>query len=410
MLPRDSRRSRRNGRAQRGPCLNALETLERRELMVFTPLGASLPDLTASAFTSPVTSWGQAVTVTANVHNLSTSTSTEPLALAPGSISSADAPASQLGVYITRRPRFNTSALLIGAVSVPAVPQNSQVQVTGTLTMPFQPPGFPGDGGKVYIWVVPNYQRTFPESDLGNNVSNPSRALIQAPFPQLVASGLNVPNVMQPGDTIQPSIRISNLGPADTDLQGPLTVALVASLTPSFGPGSSIIAEYVVSNVPGISQTASRAFITSDLNLVPQDNIVTITGTPVTLPTTPGKYFIGVVIDPNHQIKQLQTIGRFRTPNNSFALSHRVGPPIRGLPPAGLGTSGVEVPNPVFPFPITGVPVGSNPNPSTTGSSGGTLGTISSGIQFDVVKGPAGISTHQVNNFATGATRNSSRP
>lgn len=377
--------------------------------MVFTPLGAPLPDLIASGFASPVTSWGHAVTVTVNVNNIGTSTAVEPLNLAPGSPSAADAPASQLGVFMTRRPRFNpNTATFIDAVDLPTVPQNSQIQVTSTFNMPNRPFGFPGDGGRIYLWYVPNYLNTFPESDLTNNVSNPSRVAIQAPFPELVTVGLGVPPVMQPGDTIQPNIRIANLGPADTDLQGPLTVALVASVTPTFGPGSSIVGEYTVANVPGASQIATKSFVAGDQNLIPQANIVTISGAPVTLPTSPGRYFLGVVIDPNHTIKQLHVIGR--TGRNPFEFAQRVGPPIRGLPPAGLGTSGVLVPNPPFPFPVTGIPVGSNPNPGTTGSSGGTTGVFNPPpITFAQNAGAIGSGAHLVTTLFASPTRHTLR-
>jgi hypothetical protein len=377
-----------------------LETLERRELMAFTPLGSSLPDLTISAFTSPVASWGQPMTATLDVHNIGASTLIEPLALQPGATSTADAPPSEAGVFITNRPFFNINfARQIGSVDLPEVPQNSEVQIATTFNLPDQPPGFPGDGGRIFIWFVANVTKSIPEMDLNNNLSNSSRVRIQAPFPELIAVGLDTPPVMQPGDTIQPNIAIANVGPADTAPQGPVTVALVASLTPRFGPGSSIIAEYQIPNIPGISQTSSRTEINSGDNLFPQSNIVGINGVPVTLPTTPSRYFIGVVIDPNHQIKQIQGIGRFHTRSNSFALSRPVGPPIRFLPPAHAGTSGVVVPNAPFPFPATNIPVGTNPNTSTNFTSGGfpvfaqAAPPIGHGIHFASVQGikPRGL-------------------
>jgi hypothetical protein len=355
-----------------------VEALESRELMTYTPLGAALPDLTISGYASSTVSWAQPVTVNVTLQNLGTSTVTEPLALEPGSTSSADAPESVVGVYVTHGPRFNGFvATRVGQFNVPALTQNNLEQVSATFIMPNRLPGYPGDGGHLYIWFVANVNKSFPETDFTNNVSNGSRALIEAPLPELIATGLSVPPVMQPGDTIQPTIRVTNIGPADTSPQGPITVALVASVNRSFGPGSEIIAQYQVPNIPGINQTASKSLITTDANLEPAGNTVTIFGSPVKLPASSSGYFLGVVVDPSGNIKQLQIIGHTRTARSVFQAVHRVGGPIRGLPPAGSGTSGVEVPNPVFPFPITGIPVGTNPNGvNSTGLAGGTQGTL----------------------------------
>jgi hypothetical protein len=372
VLSWDSRRARRSGRARRRPDLAAVEVLERRELLAFTPLGHSLPDLTISGFASPVTSWGHNETVTVDVHNIGAATLPEPLNQAQGAPNNADAPASKVGIYMTNRPRFvfpSAGTKLIGGIDVPAIPENSELHVTSTFTMPLQPAGFPGDGGKIYIWFVANLLKTFPEMDYTNNISHtPAAVTIEAPFPELVAVNLDVPPVMQPGDTIAPVIRVANLGPVDTAPQGPVTVDLVASVTPSFGPGSSIVASYTVPNIPGVTQTATKAPVLGDTNVDVPANIVTINGAPVTLPTSPAKYFIGVVVDPNNQIKQIQGVGAFRSRHNPFSLSHPVGPPIPGLPPAGV-VQGVVVPNPVFPFPITGMPVGAGFNSTTTASS-----------------------------------------
>ena len=106
--------------------------------------------------------------------------------------------------------------------------------------MPTQPAGFPGDGGKIYLVLVANSSGTVPKSDATNNATKPIPVLIEAPLPELAVVGLDVPPVMQPGDTIQPNIRIANLGPADTNLQGPVQIALVASVTPNFTAGSSM--------------------------------------------------------------------------------------------------------------------------------------------------------------------------
>ena len=57
---------------------------------------------------------------------------------------------------------------------------------------------------------------------------------------------------MQPGDTIAPTFQITNVGTASTASQGPVQVALVASVTPDFNLGSSIVAIYTLpSAIPG---------------------------------------------------------------------------------------------------------------------------------------------------------------
>ena len=75
------------------------------------------------------------------------------------------------------------------------------------------------------------------------------------------ASGhrLDVPDSLQPGDTIVPTFQITNLGTANTDTQGPVQVALVESVTPTFTLGSTIVATYTLpSGIPGQSDAPVR--------------------------------------------------------------------------------------------------------------------------------------------------------
>ena len=112
------------------------------------------------------------------------------------------------------------------------------------------------------------------ESDFTNNRSKTaSPVLIEAPLPELAVTGLDVPPVMQPGDTIQPNIQIANFGTADTTSQGPVTVALVASRTLTFGPGSSILAEYTVSNIPAVAQAPSQNQVLGDDHAQPAERM-----------------------------------------------------------------------------------------------------------------------------------------
>ena len=76
------------------------------------------------------------------------------------------------------------------------------------------------------------------ESNFSNNVSAPIpvRFISQA-LPQLQATALDLPDALQPGDTVVPTFQITNLGTANTDTQAPVQVALVASVTPELHPG-----------------------------------------------------------------------------------------------------------------------------------------------------------------------------
>ena len=347
MLPWESRRNRRNGRDPRRPGLAALERLEGRELLAYTPLGFSLPDLTISGFAAPAASWGGTLTVAVDVRNIGASSLIEPLALQPGAPSTADALPTYVAVYASRSPRGGHE-VQIGQFLTPYIPQNSAVQLTEALTLPSRPPGLPGPGGTIYLRFAVDPDGILAESDYTNNASQKAAPVrIEAPLPELTVTGLDVPPVMQPGDVIQPNIRVANVGTAPTSPQGPVTVDLVASRTPTFGPGSAILSTFTVANIP-------------------PSGAVTLTGAPVQLPTSPGVYSLGVVVDPNGTIKQLHTVGGIGGSGRRISLPRRVGPPITNLPPAGVLIPGGA--SNVMPFPIPsgiagglGAPVGGTP-------------------------------------------------
>ena len=89
-------------------------------------------------------------------------------------------------------------------------------------------------------------------------------------------------------------------------------------------------------------------------NVTPAQNVETFTGTAVTLPTSPSKYYLGLVTDPYNTIKQLSL------PANRLELIHTVGPATSGLPPAGVVSTPLSPHR--FPNPPDGVPIG-NVNP-----------------------------------------------
>ena len=366
--------------------------------MAYNPLGFSLPDLTISGFASPVASWGGPVTVTTDVKNIGASSTIEPLGITKGSPSSADAGPYTVAVYASKSPKSLKGAVLVGTFNTASQSQNSDIQTTTTLTMPQKPSNFPGDGGHIYLFFQVNPGHTVLESDFTNNTSTSVGLTIEAPLPELAVVGLDLPPTIQPGDTVQPNIRIANFGPADTNLQGSFTIQLVASTTPTFNQGSRTIATYTfpntsIPNIPGESQVATKGNIFGDANLIPQKNVVTIVGAPVTLPTSPAKYYIGVVIDPTNQLKQLKRVPQYTRPANGFNLPHVVGPPIKGLPPAGVLVAGGVNNVPVFPAPFGGLPIGGTTTgvfpPAYPPTTANTLGvTAAGGISAAGTPGP----------------------
>lgn len=311
-------------------------------VLSFSTLGFSLPNLVVTGEAGPRAAWGGTLDVSAYLQNTGSSTITEPLAQAPGSPSSADAPDSMVNVIMTPKRNSLAHGVFLGSIQAPPVTQNSLEQLTASFTLPARPPGFAGGGGKFFVRFEVNT----------SYLSRPVPVMVTSQaLPQLRAIALYTPKTMQPGDTIAPVIQVENLGTASTQDQGPLTVALVASVTPTFTLGSSIVAEYTVDNIPGVSRTPTRGdYKTFAKNVItPPNNVVTIDGAPVTLPASPGVYYLGVVVDPAGSFRQLSL------PVNPFALSRKVGPPIRNLPPAGVeGPVGVGV----FPTPPAGQLIG----------------------------------------------------
>jgi hypothetical protein len=359
VLPSDSRHLRPGRRARRRTHLAAPERLESRELLTTSPLGFSLPDLTITGSVGNRAAWGGTLGVIATVINEGTSTITNPIAQAPGSLTTADAPASTVAIVITPR-RSMAHAITIGTFQAPPVGQNSFEQIAESFTLPARPPGFAAPGHKFYVHLIVNSNGSVLESDVYNNVSAPIpvRVVSQA-LPELRATALDTQSPLEPGDTIVPTITITNLGTAPTS--GPVEVALVASTTPSFTVGSSIVALYdIVPSIPGASQVPPGGVIAafSQTANVP-NNSYTFAGPAVTLPTSPAKYFLGVVVDPYGKISQLST------PKNALSQIQVVGPNNSGLPPAGVVSTGNLN---LFPQSASGVFIGINPTATTTSS------------------------------------------
>jgi hypothetical protein len=358
VLPRESRIQRLKHRARRRTDLTALEVLEERTVLSFSNLGFSLPDLRVTGEAGPRAAWGGSIVVSAYLQNIGASTTTEPMSQAGAtdtqatgslysSASAADANNSVIQVLISPTAKSLKGAIELGTIDAPTLEQNSVDQLSSPFTLPSQPAGFAGAGGKFFVWFVANSTNAFPEANTGNNLSKPVPVqVVGQPLPSLRAIGLSVPSRLQPGDTINPVIIVENFGTADTSAQGPVTVDLVESVTKSFTLGSQIIATYTIDDLPGVSGTPTKGnFRTfAEQILSPPSNVISLGGKEVTLSTSPNKYFLGVVIDPQGAINQLSL------PKNSFQAIHVVGPPIKGLPPANTVSNGTSAQFPTAPF------------------------------------------------------------
>jgi hypothetical protein len=377
VLPRDYLRARHDRRARRRTDLTVLEALEERQLLAYSSLGFSLADLRISGQSAPLANWGGTVTLKISVQNTGASTIVEPLSLVPPSQvqsgpdglpvppyevpSETDAIGTTIGVYLVPNGRPITRGMKIATLDAPNLLQNSITQFDADVTLPSRPSGFPADG-RFTIQLVANQNRAALESNYANNVSKPiSVRILNTPAtPTLRAITLDVPERLQPGDTVAPYIQIANLGTAGVPAGTPVEVALVASTTPDFNLGSSIISVYTVANgIPGTNSTPLptlghhfRRAIATNLksNIKTPSNVVTIQGGFATLPTSPDKYYLGVVIDPFNKLNLPNQ------PANRLELARLV--QTGGL--SGLGSSGVvSAPKTeLFPNPPDGVPIG----------------------------------------------------
>ena len=330
MLPYEPRRGPRGGRAGHRTDLGPLERLEGRELLAYTGLGVSLPDLTLSGQAGPVAVYGGPLTLSVDVRNLGASSLTEPFNLTQGAPSNADAPPSQIGVFLSAEG--GRRGIRIGTIDVPRVPQNSIVRVTQAVTIPTRAElirraprraqGLPADadGGTVFVTLRADVGRAVQEIDERNNTTGdavPVRLFPrQLALPDLEGLTLDAPPQLRPGEVIQPTIQIANFGPVPSDFNQkvPVTAFLVASQDPFFGPGDAIVDRIDLGSIPGLSQAPSRSTVLGDVNLDPAPNITTLVRPAVMLPSTPQAYFLGLIVDPNDAIQEIGEVGRGPSP------------------------------------------------------------------------------------------------
>ena len=305
----------------------ALETLETRQLMAYSAFGYSLPQLSVTGYTAPAASLGGYLAVDINVENRGASSLVEPVSLAPGDLSSADVLNTTVQIYGSATPNGKSGRILLGNVDIPLVRQNSNYETVVPVILP------PSNAAlaslkQFYITLAVNSNHAVIENYYGDNVYRIPKAvtLVNEPLPDLQVVGFDIPRTLQPGDVITPTIRIENIGYADPALQGPVTVSLVASLDKNFSAGDVVVASYTINSLPGLNAVPTQTSIAGAQNLFTTPNENTTTLPAIKLPAVPGFYYLGIKIDPAHQINQ--TYG----PSPALSDPVAVGPADQFLP------------------------------------------------------------------------------
>ncbi len=374
MVPRDSRRERRSGRPRRRPERISVEGLETRQLMAYSPFGYSLPQLAVTGYAANTASWGGPLTIDVTVQNQGASSLVEPLNLVPGSTnntlntpagvstnSTADATPTTVEVYASSRPNSTRNLLKMDTININTnITQNTSLETISTIALPAKPQGY---GNKVYLTLVVNNNQSILQINQSQNIYHvPKPVTIKnVGLPNLQVAALDIPSALQPGDVIAPTIQIVNYGTANPNAQGPVKVELVASLNKTFGPGDSVVGSFVINSLPGVSGVPTEnSTLIGGTNLIPLPNEFTTTLAPVKLPTSPGTYYLGIVIDPKHQINQTYA------PNPALRNIVQVGPRDPLLPPTTLTTvtDGVTPVFPALPSTIIGPTVSGNALPN----------------------------------------------
>ena len=172
MLPWETLRARDNRRTRRRTDLAALEQLEGRQLMAYSSLGYSLPDLQVSAQAGSVASWGSTYGITVILKNTGASTMDEPLSLVPATQVTIGpngvdlCPRTTCRVRPMQRSARSASSWLRGLTRSPApsrsaqprhrtISQNDIERFNVSLTLPQKPAGF-NASGVYYIRLVAN--------------------------------------------------------------------------------------------------------------------------------------------------------------------------------------------------------------------------------------------------------------
>ncbi len=305
-----------NGSARRPGLAPQIDALEGRQLLtltapgfVSTPLGVTAPDLAVTrAFTSPATTDLGQLAVAAEVANLATSETREPLNLGIQVPTSADAPASTLGVFANVRLPGGRSLppLRVGSLPIPEITQNQFVRVEGIVGLGRLPLQFLRSGVLDFT-VVADVDDVVAELNEANNtmaVINERPTVLGPALADLMTINFSTPEALVPGQSFFGSVTIANNGTVDAVL--PFEVVVVASEDEVFDPGIDQIVQTFDVQVP--LPSLSR-FATPRLNLLGLTGGITPNArtfsSVFTLPDMPGDYFLGVVVDPMDQIAEI---------------------------------------------------------------------------------------------------------
>jgi hypothetical protein len=340
--PDDSQLGRKYISRRRRQLLSGVEALEPKSLMAFTPLGTSIPDLAVSSvFAGPVAAYGGQVAVTIDVANLGAASMVEPENLAPGDPGNTASSPTTANIYLTRTARAKPgTGELIGTVDIGSIPQNRLARFTTTVSMPTtRPARFPDSGSNVYLNVFIDKNRTVQDYDRANNFTKRGVPVFLTPnLPQLQSTALELPDGLSPGDAVIPELKVANFGSAPTNLQVPVVVQVVASLDKDFGPGDQVLATFTVANINPLALSPTKRLILGDVNLTDPPNVVALTsGTAVTLPSSPSSYYVGIVVDPLNQIREIDELDSLPSPR--LEQLRLVMPTGVDLPPAGVDSN-----------------------------------------------------------------------
>ena len=298
-----------------------LDSLEGRQLMAFSALGYSRPDLLVSGYAAPVASYGQPLSLVIDVRNLGATSMREPLgffdsrAAADPSLryptdaftasTTADAPESVVRVYLSSTPRLTPQAVELADINVPNVRQNSLVRLLPEAALPpnvaiephLLPPNgiqtqtvntaptivlpasndprvanFPVDG-TLYLILKADATHVVAEHDETNNFSTTIPIRLTPVQPNFAAVGFDAPRGMQPGDLIRPRLLISNTGTANVPVTEPLRVDLVATRDARLDTNDIAFASYQVDQVAPLTLAPTRRLFSGARNLVNPANI-----------------------------------------------------------------------------------------------------------------------------------------
>ena len=325
----------------------------------FSPLGFSLPDLTITGQAGPRAAWGGTLVVSAILQNIGASTITEPLSQLP--TTQARTPGSPYGSTSTADVTGHDGGVLMSEEREVGEGRGQDWNDRGSADFAEQrgtarrlvhacrrvPRDFREAAARSIVWFVADSSNNVLEVTKANNISKPVAVRVTSqPLPELRAVALALAVETVAGRHGRPDDPDRELGHGQSRTckgRSRSTWWRRSRRASRWGARSSrrtrstrIPGSFSSTDLGQLQDVWQRLIINE-----PQ-NVVTISGAAVTLPVSPAKYFVGVVIDPNGTINQLSL------PTNNFEQIRVVGPKTKFLPPAGVVSSANtgQFPNP----------------------------------------------------------------